>query len=107
MADDPLPSGENIKATTLGRGPTVSHHVVQIRDREVPHVHKLHEVTVTMLTGSGYLILGKQRIDLSAGDVIYIPRGVVHYYVNTEREPTVALAVYSPPFDGKDIVPVK
>ena len=80
---------------------------MQIRDREVPHLHKLHDATVTMLKGQGYLILEKRRIELTAGDVVYIPRGAVHYFVNTASEPTVAFAIYSPPFDGKDIVPVK
>jgi mannose-6-phosphate isomerase-like protein (cupin superfamily) len=107
LAENPLPPGENIKVTTLGQGPTVSHHVVQIRDREIPHVHKLHDATITMLKGGGYLILEKQRIDLVAGDVVYIPRAAVHYFVNTHSELAVAFAAFSPPFDGKDTHPAE
>jgi quercetin dioxygenase-like cupin family protein len=107
LADNPLPPGENIKVVNLGRSQSASQHVVQIRDREVPHLHKLHDATVTMLRGQGYLILAKNRINLKAGDIVHIPRGVPHYYVNTAGEPTVALAVYSPAFDGKDTHPVK
>lgn len=33
--------------------------------------------------------------------------GVVHYFVNTSTEPSVALAVFSPSFDGKDSIPVE
>jgi quercetin dioxygenase-like cupin family protein len=106
LADNPLPPGENIKVANLGRSQSASQHVVQIRDREVPHVHKVHDATVTMLRGEGYLILGKNRINLKAGDVVHIPRGVSHYFVNTASQPTVALAVYSPAFDGKDTYPV-
>ena len=106
LADNPLPPGENIKVANLGRSQSASQHVVQIRDREVPHVHKVHDATVTMLRGEGYLILGKNRINLKAGDVVHIPRGVPHYFVNTASQPTVALAVYSPAFDGKDTHPV-
>ena len=62
--------------------------------------------TVFMFKGSGYLIMDKRRVDLSAGDVVYIPRGTVHYFVNTGRDPAVAFVVFAPPFDGKDIVPV-
>jgi quercetin dioxygenase-like cupin family protein len=105
LADNPLPPGENIKVANLGRSQSASQHVVQIRDREVPHVHKLHDATVTMLRGEGYLILGKKRINLKAGDIVHIPRGVPHYFVNTASQPTVALAVYSPAFDGKDTHP--
>jgi quercetin dioxygenase-like cupin family protein len=106
LADNPLPPGENIKVANLGRSQSASQHVVQIRDREVPHLHKLHDATVTMLRGEGYLILGKNRLNLKAGDVVHIPRGVPHYFVNTASQPTVALAVYSPAFDGKDTHPV-
>jgi quercetin dioxygenase-like cupin family protein len=105
LADNPLAPGENIKVANLGRSQSASQHVVQIRNREIPHVHKVHDATVTMLRGEGYLILGKKRINLKAGDVVHIPRGVPHYFVNTASQPTVALAVYSPAFDGKDTHP--
>jgi mannose-6-phosphate isomerase-like protein (cupin superfamily) len=107
LAENPLGAGENIKITTLGQGQSVSHHVVQIRDREKPHLHKLHDGTVVMVEGHGYLMMENRRIDLSVGDIVYIPRGAVHYFVNTASEPTVAFVVFSPPFDGKDTVPVE
>ena len=107
LADSPLGASENIKITTLGQGLSVSHHVVQIRDREKPHLHKLHDGTVVMVKGHGYLMIENRRIDLSVGDIVYIPRGAVHYFVNTASEPTVAFVVFSPPFDGKDTVPAE
>jgi len=106
LADNPLAPGENIKVASLGRSASASQHVVQIRDREILHVHKLHDATVTMLRGQGYLVLADKRINLKVGDIIHIPRGVVHQYVNTASEPSVALAVYAPAFDGKDNHPV-
>ena len=102
LADNPLGPADNIKVANLGRSPSASQHVVQIRDREFLHVHKLHDATVTMLRGQGYLVLDKKRVNLKAGDVIHIPRGIAHQYVNTSGEPTVALAIYAPPYDGKD-----
>ena len=107
VAENPLGASENIKITTLGQGQGVSHHIVQIRDREKPHMHKLHDGTVVMVKGRGYLMMDNRRIDLSAGDIVYIPRGAVHYFVNTAGEPAVAFVVFSPPFDGKDIVPIE
>ena len=107
IAENLLAPGENIKVINLGQGPAASHHVVQIRDRETPHLHQAHDATVMMLKGQGFLMLGQRRIDLAAGDVVYIPRGAAHYFTNTAREPTIAFAIYSPPFDGKDIVPVQ
>ncbi|MGH7773241.1 MAG: cupin domain-containing protein [Candidatus Binatia bacterium] len=106
LAENPLSAGENIKVVTLGKGQSVSHHVVQIRDRELPHVHKTHDLTVVVVRGKGYLVLEQRRFDLAAGDVLFIPRDVVHYFVNAFSEPSVALAIFSPPFDGKDTIPV-
>jgi quercetin dioxygenase-like cupin family protein len=105
--ENPLGPEENFKLTTLGQGPSSSHHMVQIRDRESPHLHKAHDATVTMLRGRGYLVMGARRITLAAGDIVHIPRGIPHYYVNTDLQPTVAFVVFAPPFDGKDTIPAK
>ena len=106
LADNALAPGDNIKVANLGRSASASQHVVQIRDREVLHVHKLHDATVTMLRGQGYLVLADKRVNLKAGDIVHVQRGVAHQYVNTSSDPTVLLAVYSPPFDGQDNFPV-
>jgi quercetin dioxygenase-like cupin family protein len=107
LAENPLATDQNIRVATLGKGEGVSHHVVQVRDREPVHLHKEHDLTVVVLKGQGYLMLDKKRIDLTKGDVLFIPRGAVHYFVNTYYKPSVALAAFSPPFDGKDTIPVK
>lgn len=106
LAANPLGPQDNIKVTTLGKGEGASHHIVQVRDRETPHIHKNHDLTLVMLRGEGYLMLDGRRIDLTVGDIVFVPRAVPHYFVNTFRDPTVGLAVFSPPFDGKDTVPV-
>jgi mannose-6-phosphate isomerase-like protein (cupin superfamily) len=104
---NPLGPSENIKITTLGQGQSASHHVVQVRGRESPHLHQTHDGTVMLVSGRGYLMMANKRIELSPGDIVYIPRGTAHYYVNTAPQPSVAFVVFSPPFDGKDNVPVK
>ncbi|MGH7845576.1 MAG: cupin domain-containing protein [Candidatus Binatia bacterium] len=107
LGKNPLAPSENIKVVTLGKGETVSHHIVQIRDRETPHVHKDHDLTVVIIKGGGYLILEDKRIELAERDVLFIPRNIVHYFVNVSRQPSVALVIFSPPYDGKDNIPVK
>ncbi len=107
VAENPLGPNENIKLTKLGQSQSSSHHVVQIRERESPHLHKAHDGTVLMVRGRGYLVIDTRRITLSAGDLAHIPRGVPHYYVNTDLEPTVAFVIFTPPFDDKDNIPAK
>ena len=106
LSANPLSPDQNIRVVTLGKGKEMSHHLVQIRDHEAPHVHKTHDLTVVMLKGKGYLFLEQKRIDLIKGDILFIPRGSAHYFVNTFSEPSVGLAVFSPVFDGKDSIPV-
>lgn len=106
LAENPMAPGENIKITNVGAGPAASHHVVQVRDREAPHIHRAHDGTVVILRGRGFLMMGRSRLDLGTGDVVFIPRNTAHYFVNTSPEPAAAFVVFSPPFDGKDIVPV-
>jgi mannose-6-phosphate isomerase-like protein (cupin superfamily) len=107
LAENPLAPNENFKMMTLGQAQSVSHHVVQIRDREGQHMHKTHDGTVVIVRGSGYLMMGNKKIELSVGDIVHIPRGAPHYFVNTGGDPAVAFVAFSPPFDGKDVVPVK
>lgn len=107
LAENPLGPNENIKLTTLGEGEGASHHIVQVRNRETAHIHKDHDLTIVMFRGEGYLMLEGRRIDLSVADTVFIPRAVPHYFVNTFRDPTVGLAVFSPSFDGKDTIPVR
>jgi mannose-6-phosphate isomerase-like protein (cupin superfamily) len=107
MAENQLGPNENVKLITLGQGQGASHHMVQIRDRESPHMHKAHDATVIMVRGRGYLVMDGRSITLAAGDIAHIPRGIPHYYVNTDLKPTVALVIFAPPFDGKDNIPVK
>src|ERR1051325_5615161 len=106
LAENPLGAAEDVRLTTLGQGADASQHIVQIRDREIPHTHDTHDTTIFMMRGSGYLVMDGRRIDLTAGDVIHIPRAIPHYYVNTASEPTVAFVVFAPPFDGKDNMPL-
>jgi mannose-6-phosphate isomerase-like protein (cupin superfamily) len=73
LAENPLGASENIRITTLGQGQGVSHHLVQVRDREKPHIHKLHDGTVVIVKGEGHLMMENRRIDMSAGDIVYPP----------------------------------
>ena len=107
---NPLGPDDNIKGIPLSPPPAdqpaVSHFIVQIRRRENPHIHQDHDATIVMLRGHGRLVIGSRIVSLRAGDTIFVPRGTPHYYVNESAEPTVALAIFSPSYDGKDAIVV-
>lgn len=50
------------------------------------HVHRNEDETFYILEGDVSLFVGEERIDLSAGDCAFAPRGVPHaYIVSSER----------------------
>jgi len=106
LKDHPAQPEEGIKATQLIASQYSSQHIVQILNHEHPHIHKDHDLTFFVLQGQGTLILGKESIPVKEGDVIFIPRGTPHHYLNKGRGRTIGYVVYSPPFDGKDTIPV-
>jgi quercetin dioxygenase-like cupin family protein len=106
LATRPLGPTENIRAVLLGQTELVSYHLVQIRDRETPHVHAAHDLTVTLLRGKGVLHLRGTALEMRTGDAAVIPRGTPHYFINTDSAPAVAFVTFAPPYDGTDQVPV-
>jgi mannose-6-phosphate isomerase-like protein (cupin superfamily) len=102
IARSPLPPGENIRPTEIGRGESSSAHLIQVRDGEKPHVHTRYDLTVVVVEGRGSLWLADQKLPMKTGDVAFIPRGTRHYFINEGRVPAAAIVVFSPPFDGPD-----
>lgn len=101
----PLPVGQNIAASLLHRTDALSIHLIQIRDREAPHLHATHDLSVTVLRGSGFLYVAGEAYAMRPGDVALVPRGTPHYFVNAGSEPAVALATFAPPYEGTDQLP--
>lgn len=107
LDENRLPVGENIKAVTIVRSERSSSLLVQVRDREPLHLHADSDITVILLRGEGAIQLGKQSIAVKTGDVIHIPRGAVHAYINRGSEPAVAFVVYSPAPGPRDRILVE
>jgi quercetin dioxygenase-like cupin family protein len=102
-----MPEDQNILPLALGQTDTLSYYLIQIRNREAPHIHQSHDLVVTLLRGEGKLHQGGKPLAMRAGDVAVVPRGIVHYFVNTGRQPAAAFVTFAPPYDGKDNVPVE
>lgn len=98
--------GKPLLIRNLARNPGFSTHLVWIRSREEPHIHATHDATVLLVKGRGILNLAGRDYPMAAGSLVSIPQGKVHAFVNTEAGPALAYVIFSPPFDGKDIVPV-
>jgi quercetin dioxygenase-like cupin family protein len=111
---NPVGPDQAIRVVAAGRTDTSSYHVVQIRTQEQPHMHASHDLVAHMLKGHGrihLLITGTATTfsvsirTIRKGDSVVIPRGTIHWFVNGSAAPSVALACFSPPLTGKDVVP--
>jgi mannose-6-phosphate isomerase-like protein (cupin superfamily) len=93
---------QDIAIRTLGANESSSFHRVRARGAEKPHVHDRSDLVVVLLFGTVRAHVGNQVMDAKAGDVIHIPKGTPHWVENTGPQPSESLALFSPPFDGKD-----
>ena len=108
LADEnPLGPDEGFKIMEIGRDANSSHHLVWIRDGEVPHRHDRHDLFVVILKGHGGMRLGNDEQPVGEGSILYVPRGTPHAFRNLSGRPALAYAVYAPAFDGKDRVVVE
>ena len=106
LAAHPLAASDTISALPLGGTDSLSFHLIQIRDRERPHLHATHDLVVTLLRGQGHLYIRGRAHAMRAGDVGVVPRETAHYFVNSGCTPAAAFVTFTPPYDGKDQVPV-
>jgi mannose-6-phosphate isomerase-like protein (cupin superfamily) len=61
------------------------------------HVHEKSEDVIICISGSGVIRSGDVRTSFEAGDIIYVPAGIVHGTINTGSEPLVMFSCQSPP----------
>jgi quercetin dioxygenase-like cupin family protein len=106
LAAHPLSADRNIRAEVVAQTAAASAHIVQIRDREQPHIHAEHDATVVLWRGEGAIFLNAKPHGMQRGDAVVIPRGVPHYFVNLGDQPAVAFVTFAPAYDGKDQLPV-
>ena len=101
-AAHPIAQGESFTTQELLRGRGVSSHLVQVRTRLRPQIHREHEEMAYLLSGRGVFVVGDRAYPVKEGALMLIPRGVVHSY--EAKEPSTVLAIFSPPFDPEDRV---
>jgi mannose-6-phosphate isomerase-like protein (cupin superfamily) len=72
-----------VEETLVGDGPPL-------------HVHDGEEETFYVLEGTAVFLVGQERRELSAGDLVVVPRGVPHTLASTGATPLRMLVLVSP-----------
>lgn len=63
-----------------------------------PSVHPKSDQVLIVLQGRVSAEVGsKEGVELVAGDVVTVPAGTPHRFVNESRDKAVTMSVYSPP----------
>ncbi|MBA2481454.1 MAG: cupin domain-containing protein [Planctomycetes bacterium] len=95
-----------VAAKLLRTTDQASTFLILLNQAESPHTHDTHDVMVVMVSGGGILHIGDRAEPVRPGDIMEIPRGVVHWAENTAPGGSVVYAVFTPPYDGSDMHPV-
>ena len=105
LAAHPLAAGQNIQPAEIARGEQSSLSLIQIRDREAPHLHTRYDLTVLLVHGHGVLWLAGVPQPMRTGDVAFVPKGTPHFFINEGDDPAAALVSFAPAFSGPDSQP--
>jgi mannose-6-phosphate isomerase-like protein (cupin superfamily) len=100
--DVPSDAKQQVAVMHLRRSAVSSQHFIMLRGAEEPHVHDRSDLTVFVLRGAVVMHFEDRTVKVGPGDVVDIPMGAFHWAENVADEPSLAYAVYSPAFDGKD-----
>jgi quercetin dioxygenase-like cupin family protein len=61
-----------------------------------PHAHANEDEFFYVLDGTFEILLGDDRVTAGAGDVAFVPRGVVHRFANIGDAPARILVLFTP-----------
>ena len=60
-------------------------------------VHEDNDQLLTFVSGTGRAVVAGEEKDVAAGDLVAVPAGTVHNFVNTGPNPLILYTVYGPP----------
>ena len=66
---------------------------------QVPWHNQQQEEVYFIISGAGEMCLGQDRLEMSAGQAVYIPPGEYHQLTNVGEEPLLMIYCYGPAGD--------
>ncbi len=61
------------------------------------HIHKDAEEVIYILSGKGLSGIGDKEVEMSKGDTMFVPRGMVHWFCNPFDEAVEMIFIYTRP----------
>ena len=83
----------------LATGPNTQVVIMSIKPGEDigEETHKDNDQVLYLAAGSGKVVLNHEESSYSAGDLVLVPAGTLHNFVNTGAEDLKIITTYSPP----------
>lgn len=101
-------SADNIYNKPLASDSLASSFLIVVKKEVKKHKHLTHSETVYVIEGEAEMLLGDKTIAIKKGDVIFIPKNIVHAVTKVKsKKPLKIVSVQAPYFDGKDRVMVE
>ena len=60
-----------------------------------PHIHEQDDEAFFVHRGGGVFTLGERKVPIAEGDIVFIPKGVVHAFENTTSDTYLVWAISS------------
>jgi mannose-6-phosphate isomerase-like protein (cupin superfamily) len=101
----PLGEGDTFRFYEYDRSGEQNFCVLQLAAdaRLKKRYHKNHDVVLSIMAGSAIVEVEEARYTLSAGSAAMLPRYTAYSLLPTGGEDLLAVLVYTPPFDGRDV----
>lgn len=99
MKNTPIDDKVGIAVVKGVEEPGVSIGLAVVKDRIRPHYQKISDEIYYILEGEGEAFIGEESHHVKQGDVLSIPKGTVHSFINKGQEPCLILFSSGPRFD--------
>jgi len=97
--------GAALTPVFLGTEATVN--VWQLTGKLPAHYHRKREEYVLVLEGEGQVRLGKETRRLRPGDLVRVPKGMIHAVQARGGRPFRGVSFFAPAFQGRDRIFLK
>lgn len=66
--------------------------------------HEESDQVLYFLSGKGKAVVGGEEVEIETGDIVLVPAGTPHNFINTGEEDLKIITTYSPPHHAQGII---
>ncbi len=82
----------------------ISFSIAEISGTSTPHKHKQMEEIYFVLSGTGIIYIGDDLLPIKPGDLIPIPKDILHHIKTNQNEVLELVVITHPKFDKSDVI---